>query len=44
MSTNKKTAELEDVKISVKSKLAALWAASMFLYIYVTLLQEPKQI
>ena len=35
MNTNKKTAELEDVKISVKSKLAALWAASMFLYIYV---------
>ncbi len=28
-------AELEDVKINVKIKLAALWAASMSLYIYV---------
>jgi len=35
MNTNKKTAEMEDVKINVKIKLAALWAASMFLYIYV---------
>ena len=34
MSTNKKTAELEDVKINVKIKLSALWAALMFLYTY----------
>ncbi len=36
MNTNKKnTRILEDVKIDVKIKLSALWAASMFLYIYV---------
>ena len=29
------TTELEDVKINVKLKLAALWASLMFLYIYV---------
>jgi hypothetical protein len=29
------TTELEDVKINVKLKLAALWASFMFLYIYV---------
>ena len=34
MNTNIKTAELEDVKINVKIKLSALWAALMFLYIY----------
>ncbi len=34
MNTNKMTAELEDVKIDVKIKLAALWAALMFLYTY----------
>ena len=43
MNSNKKTARiLEDVKISVKIKLSALWAAMMFLYIYAdyqTLLQ-----
>jgi len=33
--SNKKTAELEDVKINVKIKLSALWVAVMFLYIYV---------
>jgi hypothetical protein len=46
MNTNKKTAELEDVKISVKSKLAALWATSMFLFIYVDYfyLRVPGQI
>lgn len=27
--------EFEDIKISVKQKLAALWASFMFLYIYV---------
>jgi len=34
MNTNKKTTELEDVKINVKIKLSALWAAVMFLYAY----------
>jgi hypothetical protein len=34
MNTNNKTAKMEDVKINVKIKLSALWAASMFLYIY----------
>jgi len=29
------TRELEDIKVPVKLKLAALWASSMFLYIYV---------
>ena len=33
--SNKKTAELEDVKINVKIKLSALWVAVLFLYIYV---------
>jgi hypothetical protein len=32
--TNKKTTELEDVKINVKIKLSALWAALIFLYTY----------
>jgi hypothetical protein len=35
MNTNKKTGKiLEDVKINVKIKLAGLWVALMFLYIY----------
>jgi hypothetical protein len=34
MNTNKKTAELEDVKINVKMKISALWVAVMFLYVY----------
>ncbi|MHB1357325.1 MAG: DUF6326 family protein [Anaerolineae bacterium] len=34
MNTIKKTAEKEDVKISVKIKLSALWAALILLYIY----------
>jgi len=34
---NKKNSQntLEDIKVSVKSKLATLWASFMFLYIYV---------
>ena len=32
--TNKEIAELEDVPINVKIKLAALWATLMFLYTY----------
>ena len=34
MNTIKKTTEMEDVKINVKLKLSALWAALMLLYIY----------
>jgi small-conductance mechanosensitive channel len=34
MNTNKITTELEDMKISVKMKLSALWATVMFCYIY----------
>ena len=34
MNTINRTTEKEDVKISVKMKLSALWAALMFLYIY----------
>ena len=34
MNTNKITTELEDMKISVKMKLSALWAAVMFCFIY----------
>ncbi len=34
MNTNEITTELEDMKISVKMKLSALWAAVLFLYIY----------
>ena len=37
MNTNKKTTELEDVKINVKMKLSALWVAAMFLYVYADL-------
>ncbi len=36
MNSGKNTARiLEDVKVNVKWKISALWAASMFLYIYV---------
>lgn len=34
MNSLRKTTEMEDMKISVKMKLSALWAAMMFLYIY----------
>ena len=34
MNTIHKTSETEDVKINVKMKLSALWAALMFVYIY----------
>ena len=34
MNTIKKTTEMEDVRIPVKMKLSALWAALMLLYIY----------
>ena len=46
MNTIKKNAEKEDVKISVKVKLSALWAALMLLYIYADIfsLYRPGQI
>jgi Family of unknown function (DUF6326) len=34
MNANSKTTQMEDVKINVKMKLSALWAAIMLLYIY----------
>lgn len=34
MNTINKTTEMEDVKINVKLKLSALWAALMLLYLY----------
>ena len=34
MNTNKIGAEMEDMKVNVKFKLSALWAAVMFLYVY----------
>jgi len=46
MNSIKKSVELEDVKISVKIKLSALWAAMMLLYIYADIfsLFRPGQI
>ena len=46
MNTINRTTEKEDVKISVKMKLSALWAALMFLYIYADIfsLFKPGQI
>jgi hypothetical protein len=46
VNTIKKTVEKEDVKISVKVKLSALWAALMLLYIYADIfsLYRPGQI
>ena len=41
-STKEATGILEDVKINVKLKLSALWAALMFLYIYVDLFDLYK--
>ena len=34
MNTNRSAIEMEDLKINVKFKLSALWAAVMFLYVY----------
>ncbi|MCD4790634.1 MAG: DUF6326 family protein, partial [Bacteroidales bacterium] len=34
MNTNKKTTEMENMKINVKMKLSALWVAVMFCYLY----------
>ena len=46
MNTINKTTEKEDVKINVKMKLSALWAALMFIYIYADILSlfKPGQI
>jgi Family of unknown function (DUF6326) len=42
MKTTKKTTELEDMKINVKIKLSALWAAAMCCYIYGDILSFYK--
>jgi len=34
MNTNNKATEMEDMKIGVKMKLSALWAALMFCFVY----------
>lgn len=46
MNTINKTTEKEDMKIPVKMKLAALWAALMFLYVYADIfsMYKPGQI
>jgi hypothetical protein len=46
MNTIKMTTTIEDVKIPVKMKLSALWAALMFLYIYADILSlfRPGQL
>ena len=46
MNTGKRTTEMEDVKINLKMKLSALWAAIMLLYIYADILSmfRPGQI
>ena len=42
MNTNKKTAELENVKVNVKLKISALWIVVMFLYAYVDIFSLSK--
>jgi len=46
MNSIKKTTEMEDVKITVRMKLSALWVAVMFLYGYADILSffRPGQI
>lgn len=46
MNASTKTTAMEDVRINVKMKLAALWVAMMFLYIYADILSlfRPGQI
>ena len=46
MNSIKKTTATEDVKVSVKMKLSALWVAMMLLYIYADILSlfRPGQI
>ncbi len=46
MNANKKSTELDEVKINVKVKLSALWIAMMLLYIYADILSlfRPGQI
>jgi Family of unknown function (DUF6326) len=42
MNSINKTTKMEDMKISVKMKLSALWAAMMLLYIYADILYLYK--
>jgi hypothetical protein len=42
MNTSNKTTANEDVKISVKMKLSALWVALMLIYIYADILSNFK--
>jgi hypothetical protein len=46
MKTINKTTEMEDVKISIRMKLSALWMATMLLYIYADILSlfRPGQV
>lgn len=46
MNSINKTTEMEDMKISVKIKLSALWVAMMLLYIYADILSlfKPGQV
>src|SRR5688572_19253077 len=46
MNTDKRIIEMEDIKISVKMKLSALWIAMMLLYIYADILSlfRPGQV
>jgi Family of unknown function (DUF6326) len=46
MNTIKKTTEMEDIKVNVKMKLAALWIAMMLLYVYADILSlfRPGQV
>ena len=46
MNTISRTTETEDVKISVKMKLSALWTSLMFLYVYADIISllRPGQI
>ncbi len=46
MNSINKTTEMEDIKISIKMKLSALWIAMMLLYIYADILSlfRPGQV
>ena len=46
MNSINKSAEMEDMKVNVKIKLSALWAAMMLLYIYADILSlfKPGQV
>ena len=40
MNTNNMTTEMEDIKVSLKLKLATLWTSFMFLYIKKEVIQK----